>query len=139
MRHSQPLPAQGSPEFYCDEFQGWVEGNMSKREVMGRRRWTLFLHGSLQLWKLWDFQRVSHAGDQEPTSSSMLNRKGSGQKALVAPGCRVLLFALWPSCLSYSLNFCPMFPQLSQSVVGCSDKRYHTDTPRLQLCHSTGP
>lgn len=48
---------------------------MSKLEVMGRRRWTLLLHGSLQLWKMWDFQRVCHPGDQEPTSSSRLNRK----------------------------------------------------------------
>lgn len=75
VRHSQPFPAQGSPEFYCDELQEWVEGNMSKLEVMGRRRWALFLHGSLQVWKMWDFQRVCHPGDQEPTSSSRLNRE----------------------------------------------------------------
>lgn len=60
-RHLQSFTlAKGSPEFEfcCDELKGWVKGNMSKFEVMGRSRWTLFLRGGLQLWKMWTFQRV---------------------------------------------------------------------------------
>lgn len=30
-------PAEGSSEFYYDELKGWVKGDVSKFEVMGRR------------------------------------------------------------------------------------------------------
>lgn len=83
VRHLQSFtPAKGSPEFYCDELKGWVKGNLSKFEVMSRRRWTLLLRGGLQLWKMWTSQRVYYPNDQEPTSSSRLNATGNMQLVL---------------------------------------------------------
>lgn len=38
-------PAKVSPEFYCGELKGWVKGNTSKFEVVGRR-WTCMVASS---------------------------------------------------------------------------------------------